>query len=130
MARGFSNEEGIGAPLIGSLVSCVLFGLSSAATIVYYDRFPEDRLARRLLVGVLLFVNFLDTTFTAMSVYWRLVNNFGNFIGILQLDWRSQSHLPLLAIISFGTQMWFVVKIYHLFNRQLWLPVPIFLCSA
>jgi hypothetical protein len=99
-------------------------------TYMYFDRFPDDRKLWKWLVWAILLANTLDTVFIAASAYWRLIEEYGNVLASVQLDWRSQAHLPLLAIISLLTQLWFCQRLFYLFNRKLYLPCAIFMCSV
>lgn len=139
---GSKELHKLGSPLVGTLVATGLWGVAFASTALYYQRFPKDRLPFQLLVGLVAFIDFLHTAFLIAATvslesprllsspdplvqYHRFVDNFGDALASLKLDWREAALLPLLSVIALCVQGFFAWRCYAMMERRVILPIII-----
>ncbi|KAJ3892553.1 hypothetical protein GG344DRAFT_64535 [Lentinula edodes] len=106
----------MGALLIGVLISCALWGISTAQTYIYFSvwrsllpRIIAERAHQRRFIIMILFDlslcplphSVLDTAHQIMlshSIYIYLVSNFGNVEYLGVVVWRALLELPQIAV--------------------------------
>ncbi|KAF8829814.1 hypothetical protein HHX47_DHR2000090 [Lentinula edodes] len=137
----------MGALLIGVLISCALWGISTAQTYIYFSTFYHHDTLR--LKSLVVFIFVLDTAHQIMlshSIYIYLVSNFGNgeYLGVVV--WRALLELPqiavhlkifpfdrrsilvmvlLSALIAVTIQLFMCWRIWILSNKSIYWSIPI-----
>ncbi|KAF8192167.1 hypothetical protein BJ912DRAFT_278783 [Pholiota molesta] len=71
--QSMSFHGTLGAASIGFYFSCVVFGVLTTQVVVYFQRFPNDRLAYKALVALLWSLEFIDQVFIGYSIYYYTV---------------------------------------------------------
>ncbi|KDR78087.1 hypothetical protein GALMADRAFT_1301078 [Galerina marginata CBS 339.88] len=103
-----------GATLIGALISAMLYGLTTLQTYLYYVSYPKDSTNMKLLVA---FIWVLDTVHFALisqTVYYYLVTNYFNPLGLVDGHWSLFVSVILNSIIACIVQSFFIVRIFRL----------------
>ncbi|KAF7293803.1 hypothetical protein HMN09_01176100 [Mycena chlorophos] len=122
----FNPNPTIGALLVGALVSCVLWGISTTQTYIYFSRFPEDSLAIKLLVSVVWLFEFGHTICTSHVVYIFAITNYGNPLVLLG---KTPPTLGLTVLLGTLTtccvQGFFAFRIWTLAPHPIFKAIPI-----
>ncbi|KAG8221664.1 hypothetical protein J3R82DRAFT_1948 [Butyriboletus roseoflavus] len=103
---------GLGALLIGGLVAVALWGVTSAQTYIYYQRYPKDPLPLKLIVALLWLLDTFDACMTSHILFSYLVKNYLNPLDIATLVWSVFIHVGVTCIMDaivrsmFAQQIW------------------------
>ncbi|KAH9935962.1 uncharacterized protein BXZ73DRAFT_100434 [Epithele typhae] len=101
-----------GAAYIGSLASMGLLGATVLQAWFYYNSFPEDPKWIKLMVFCVVAIEFIRSTFTAHAVYYYLVLNWGNVLGLQGIVWSLSSIVITTNIGELFGHLYFAWRIY------------------
>ncbi|KAJ6503137.1 hypothetical protein DFH09DRAFT_1201808, partial [Mycena vulgaris] len=75
--------------LIGTLLNWGLFGTLSVQVYLYYQAFPNDRLATKCLVYIVFTIDVVQTILITHDAFATFEYGFGDFSAVtkLRLDW-------------------------------------------
>ncbi|KAJ7470747.1 hypothetical protein FB451DRAFT_1472262, partial [Mycena latifolia] len=118
-----------GAVQIGVVVSCVLFGVTTTQTYIYYSRFPDDSPGLKFLVAFVWFFEGAHVACLVATQYQWTVSNFGNFEGLLLVPWTLAISVAFSGIIGASVQAFFAFRIYRL-SQSLYIPGVSWLLSC
>ncbi|KAG8221661.1 hypothetical protein J3R82DRAFT_1945 [Butyriboletus roseoflavus] len=108
----FSVDNTLGALLIGSFFASAFWGITSVQTYIYYERYPNDRLALKLVVATLWVLDTFDACLTSHIVYHYLVTNYMNPMSITTPVWTMIMHTAVTTITD--------VLIRSMFSKRVW----------
>ncbi|KAJ6571615.1 hypothetical protein B0H19DRAFT_1064682 [Mycena capillaripes] len=77
-ATGFNPIGTLGAFQIGVLVSCVLFGVLTTQTYIYYSRFPDDSPKLKALVAFVWVCDLTDVLCVGNTLYIYTISNYAH----------------------------------------------------
>ncbi|KZV67235.1 hypothetical protein PENSPDRAFT_61244 [Peniophora sp. CONT] len=106
-----------GAIFIGCLASMTLLGMTLMQAWFYYQHFPEDPLWLKLVVVGTCVTEFLRSTFTANTVYYYLVQNWGNPNGLPVIVWSFSTIVLMTNLGELFGHFYFAWRIYMLSPR-------------
>ncbi|KAJ7224963.1 hypothetical protein B0H12DRAFT_1149692 [Mycena haematopus] len=77
-------DDTLGAALIGFAFSCVAFGVNTNQCVVYYQRYPGDRIAYKLIVALIWILELVDQAFIGHAVYFYTITNYSQPLVLLE----------------------------------------------
>ncbi|KAF8879098.1 hypothetical protein CPB84DRAFT_318120 [Gymnopilus junonius] len=116
-------DSTLGATFIGFNISCVIFGILTTQVYVYFQRFPLDKLAYKLLVAALWCLELLDQIFIAYSVYFYVITNFANPFAILRgkIIWTLIIQIVLGNFVGTIVKCCFSMRVWRFSKRNLYI---------
>ncbi|PPQ92810.1 hypothetical protein CVT25_004068 [Psilocybe cyanescens] len=69
----------LGAALLGCLIACILYGVTSVQTFIYFQHTHKDGRWFRAAIFFLWLLDTIHVAFTAHGIYFYLVTNFGAY---------------------------------------------------
>ncbi|KZV62127.1 hypothetical protein PENSPDRAFT_692796 [Peniophora sp. CONT] len=106
-----------GAILIGCLISIGILGMTMVQAWFYYDHFPKDPLWLKLVVTAICVVEIVRSTFNCHMVYYYLVQNWGNVLGLNTIVWSLRTINLTTSITKLLGHLFFSWRIYTLSPR-------------
>ncbi|KAJ6580130.1 hypothetical protein DFH09DRAFT_1360703 [Mycena vulgaris] len=125
---GFQIVEFSGPLLIGALLNGWLFGILSVQVYLYYEAFPNDRLATKCLVYVLFTLDVVETILITHDAFATFGYGFGDVSAVTQprLAWLT---IPIMGgLVAFIGQSFYAYRIYGL-SKSWFIPVFIGILS-
>nr|GAT51870.1 predicted protein [Mycena chlorophos] len=113
----FNPNPMIGAILIGTLVSSVLYGISTAQCYLYYTRFPMDSPRLKILVAIVWIFETINVASAANIVYFYAVSNYGN-----PLSFEGKEPTGLILVVLLGAMIAGLVQSFFAF--RIWVLAP------
>jgi hypothetical protein len=107
-----------GALLIGSLVAVCLSGVVTVQSFVYMKLYSNDATPTKSIVGVVWSLDTLHTGFVCASVWYYLIESFGEVDRINNIPWSLALTIAITAILTFLVHCFFVHRIYKLSNNR------------
>ncbi|KAF7290103.1 hypothetical protein HMN09_01315500 [Mycena chlorophos] len=127
----FKPGSTIGALLVGTLVSYVLFGITTVQCYMYYGRFPDDRIGLKSLVGFVWVIELAHSAVIGAAVYFYAVTNYGNPLSLLG---KMPVPLGLSVVLSGGitsiVQAFFAYRIWTLASNRFVRIIPVVLWAS
>ncbi|KAK0457524.1 uncharacterized protein EV420DRAFT_1643858 [Desarmillaria tabescens] len=74
----------LGALYVGATIAAILFGITNLQALIYYKKYPNDWWVYRYSVALLWILDALNVALTTHSLYFYLIDMFGNFAGVLE----------------------------------------------
>ncbi|KAJ6580184.1 hypothetical protein DFH09DRAFT_1310126 [Mycena vulgaris] len=111
---GFQIVEFSGPLLIGTLLNWGLFGTLSVQVYLYYQAFPNDRLATKCLVYIVFTIDVVQTILITHDAFATFGYGFGDVSAVtkLRLDWVT---IPIIGgLVAFVGQSFYAYRIYVL----------------
>ncbi|KAK0471868.1 hypothetical protein IW261DRAFT_1571542 [Armillaria novae-zelandiae] len=81
-----SIGETLGALYIGSIIAAMLFGITNLQSVMYYKRYPKDWWLYRCSVALLWVLDTLHVILSTHTLYFYLIEMFGDLSGALVHD--------------------------------------------
>ncbi|GAA5967485.1 hypothetical protein JCM3765_004684 [Sporobolomyces pararoseus] len=123
-------DSSIGPFLIGTVLACLLTGITASQSFQYYQNFPNDRrLYKWLVFGLFL----LDMSHTAVSIntLWDwFVENYGNVAHLAVSPWSFAIDPAMVGVVAFTCQAFYAYRVYIVGKRKWLLPLFIGLLST
>ncbi|KAI0791333.1 hypothetical protein C8Q75DRAFT_805675 [Abortiporus biennis] len=114
-----SFDNTLGAVFIGLLVATFLTGLGTHQTYVYYlNTGKKDRIALRIYIGFLWFLDILLLVLASTALYNYLITNYANTLALPAINWATAAYLATAAVLHFLVR-WWVVYVIQLRNHLL-----------
>ncbi|KAF7290105.1 hypothetical protein HMN09_01315700 [Mycena chlorophos] len=122
----FNPNPTIGALLVGTLVSYVLFGITTVQVYLYYGRFPDDRLDLKGLVAFVWLVELAHLVSIGDATYTYAVTNYGNPLSLLgKIPVSLALSVVLSGLITTLVQGFFAYRIWTLASNKFVRLIPI-----
>ncbi|BGP20950.1 hypothetical protein JCM10213_001807 [Rhodosporidiobolus nylandii] len=116
---GQAAKQVLAPLLIAAFISCLLCGILLSLTATYFARYPSDRLAFKILVGVLTISGVLDAALACSQVYRSGVEEWGNLAGLLAYPWQTTAMLVIVINVAV-CQAFFAWRIWIMSDRKNW----------
>ncbi|KAF9465362.1 hypothetical protein BDZ94DRAFT_394202 [Collybia nuda] len=125
---GLSFDSTLGAASIGFSVSCVVFGVLSTQAFTYFQKYPSDRPAYKVLVATLWSLELLDQIFIGYSVYFYTITNYGNPLALItsSIVWTLIVQVMLGACVGTIVKACFTMRVWRFSDRNIF--VTGFIC--
>jgi len=108
----FNLDNTLGALLIGGLLAAAFWGVTSAQTYIYYQRYPNDPLPLKSIVAFLWVLDTFDACLTSHILYHYLVTNYLNPLAIAIPVWSVIIHVAVTSVTD--------AIIRSMFTRRVW----------
>ncbi|KDQ57197.1 hypothetical protein JAAARDRAFT_207512 [Jaapia argillacea MUCL 33604] len=103
-----------GAAYIGSMVTLVMYGITTLQTYFYFLRFPKDERSLKVLVSIVWVLDTIHIIFVCHAMYYYLITNYNNPPGLVDGTWSLYTSVALNVLIAFIVQCFFTKRIYIL----------------
>ncbi|KAK0449510.1 hypothetical protein EV421DRAFT_1424322 [Armillaria borealis] len=103
----------LGALLIGLIVSSVIYGITCAQIIRYYQRYRSDSTRLKLAVGVVWLSETASQVMMIYALYYYLIRNRTNILALVDVNWS--------LVVPFGTNGLAALIIQVIFARQVYI---------
>ncbi|KLO12041.1 hypothetical protein SCHPADRAFT_439252 [Schizopora paradoxa] len=114
-------DEIFGALLLGTLIACALYGLTSHQFFRYYRRFPHDPTSMKYIVAVMWILDTICVVFSMHASYYFTVTHHARSLESLDIVWSLRMSVFLTGILAFITHVFFAIRIHKLSNHNLWI---------
>ncbi|KAF9477701.1 hypothetical protein BDN70DRAFT_880887 [Pholiota conissans] len=119
----------LGALLIGILLSCILFGILTLQTYLYYMKFPEDRIQLKILVGFIWLLELAHCISIMHTIYDYAVIGYGDLQVFIRLPTSLSVAILFTAIIGPTVQIFYAERIRIVSGGKLIVPIFCWLMS-
>ncbi|EJD00103.1 uncharacterized protein FOMMEDRAFT_159715 [Fomitiporia mediterranea MF3/22] len=107
----------LGALLVGSYISCTLFGFTCLQTYNYYTNYSDDRYFLKTFVACIWILEFVHTIFVTRTFYEMGVTNFGSFADFLELPFVLKFSIVWSNSVACSVQAFFANRIRVMSGR-------------
>ncbi|PBK84121.1 hypothetical protein ARMGADRAFT_1088589 [Armillaria gallica] len=108
-----SLGDTIGALYIGATIAAILFGITNLQTVIYYKKYPHDWWLFRYSVALLWILDALHVALSTHSLYFYLIDMFGDLAGVLVHNmWSFKAQM--------GINITVVIYVQELYAIRLW----------
>ncbi|KAJ7876721.1 hypothetical protein B0H14DRAFT_2713795 [Mycena olivaceomarginata] len=120
MATLFPVDDTLGAALIGFAFSCVVFGVNTNQCVTYYQRYPEDRIAYKVIVLLIWILELVDQAFIGHGIYFYTITNYSQPLVLLTKPVASTLILQLTvgAVIGTIVRLCFAMRVWRFSQRN------------
>ncbi|TFY76857.1 hypothetical protein EWM64_g7154 [Hericium alpestre] len=118
-----------GAMFIGVVIGASLYGVTCLQTWSYYREYPTDTWQLKALVGTVWALDTVHQALITMSLYQYLISNYFNPTYLSQLNKAILVEVIFNGLTAILVQSFFILRIYRLSNRNLWITIPISLVA-
>ncbi|KAJ6454144.1 hypothetical protein C8R45DRAFT_1112088 [Mycena sanguinolenta] len=121
MALLFPVDDTLGAALIGFACSCVVFGINTNQCLVYYQRYPGDRLVYKLIVALIWTLETIDQVCIGHAVYFYTITNYTEPLVLIEkpVVWTLIFQLILGAVIGTIVRLCFAMRVWRFSQRNI-----------
>ncbi|KAA1465968.1 hypothetical protein DENSPDRAFT_876138 [Dentipellis sp. KUC8613] len=120
-----SLDATFGAMFIGVIVAATLWGVTCLQTWSYYRDYPTDPWTIKLLVLAVLVSDTVHQILITHSLYEYLITNYFNPTYLSKINRTLLIEVFFNGFTAILVQSFFILRIYRLSNRNLWLVIPI-----
>jgi hypothetical protein len=113
----------LGSLLIATWIDAMLLMLEITQVIHYFRNFPNDRLAKKLLVLFLLTMDILSEASHNLELYMYTIVNWGVESYLQNQHWPVAMFLPTTGIVALTVQGYLIRRLW-LLRPSLWLALP------
>ncbi|KAJ7185231.1 hypothetical protein C8R46DRAFT_1342547 [Mycena filopes] len=110
-------DNAFGVALVGTWLATILAGVGLTQAVRYFAKFPNDILFKKALVGVVLFLLFLELAMECAEIYLRVVTGWGNPIAFTRVTWPLAIVIPCTFLIGGIVNQFLVYRFYGLSNN-------------
>lgn len=107
-------EETFGVMFIGTMLSMIIYGITTIQAYSYYASYPKgDHEAKALVAGIWI----LDTLHIALlshALYSYLISAFGDTLALLQGTWSLYTSIAVNVLVAFIVQCYYTRRIFTL----------------
>ncbi|KAJ7050347.1 hypothetical protein C8F01DRAFT_1179534 [Mycena amicta] len=121
----FNVGPTIGALLVGTLISYILLGITSAQVYLYFTRFPDDGMRMKLLVGFIWIFEMAHAGCIGHVIYYGAVLNYGNPASLEKMPVSLGLSVILASTITASVQGFFAFRIWSLAPTKFVRIVPV-----
>ncbi|PIL32178.1 hypothetical protein GSI_05423 [Ganoderma sinense ZZ0214-1] len=102
----------MGGLLIEVFVACILYGITTLQTLIYYQKYPNDRPFLKSLVATVWVLETAHTAFCVQFIYDYLINGFGSFFNFLDINWGIGVTVMCSASIALCVQGYYTWRVW------------------
>ncbi|TFK79458.1 hypothetical protein K466DRAFT_606132 [Polyporus arcularius HHB13444] len=123
-------DETMGALLVGVILSAIFWGVSCCQMYYYYSQYRDDALPLKVLVLAVWVTDSAHQGLISHSIYTYLVSDYGNPVAITLLNESIIVEVMFNAMTGLLVQSFFVLRVWRLCGRKLYLVAPVVLLIA
>ncbi|RPD54308.1 hypothetical protein L226DRAFT_280860 [Lentinus tigrinus ALCF2SS1-7] len=102
----------VGGLLIEVFVACILYGITTLQTFIYYQKYPKDRMFLKLLVGTVWLLETTHTAFCMQFIYDYVILGFNNYLVFLDINWGVGITVICSASIALCVQGYYTWRVW------------------
>ncbi|KAF8074483.1 hypothetical protein FPV67DRAFT_582646 [Lyophyllum atratum] len=110
--------DSMGPFLIGNLLNYGLMGVLAVQVYFYTLAFPNDRLANKALVGVIMGLDIVQTSCATMYIWDIIIVGWGDVARIEHAPWSISTLPPTAGTVAFIAQSFFAWRVWILGTRR------------
>ncbi|KAI0648844.1 hypothetical protein C8Q79DRAFT_947692 [Trametes meyenii] len=110
----------IGGLLIEVFIACMLYGITTLQSFMYYQKYPGDVLSLKLLVATVWALETVHTVFCMQFLYAYLIEGFADYAYFLQINWGIGVTVITSAGIALCVQGYYVWRVWCVSSKS-WL---------
>ncbi|OAX41671.1 hypothetical protein K503DRAFT_767468 [Rhizopogon vinicolor AM-OR11-026] len=116
-------DNTLGALLIGFAVSATAFGMLTIQVYTYYRRFPQDKVAYKVLAALIWLLSLVDQVFIGNGVYFYNITNFLNPLALIATrpQWSLILQMTLGAVVGAIVKGCFTLRVWRFSYKNWWL---------
>ncbi|KAJ6528098.1 hypothetical protein B0H19DRAFT_538383 [Mycena capillaripes] len=121
MATLFPVDDTLGAALIGFAFSCVVFGVNTNQVFTYFQRYPSDKLAYKLIVILIWTLECVDQAFIGHAVYFYTITHYAQPLVLLTqpVAWTLILQITVGAVIGTIVRLCFAMRVWRFSQRNI-----------
>ncbi|KAJ7160458.1 hypothetical protein C8R46DRAFT_1108173 [Mycena filopes] len=121
MASLFDVDDTLGAAFIGFAFSCVVFGVNTNQVVTYFQRYPEDKWAYKLIVLLIWILELVDQAFIGHAVYFYTITNYTQPAVLIfeRVVWTLILQLTVGALIGTIVRLCFAMRVWRFSQRNI-----------
>ncbi|KAI0709801.1 hypothetical protein C8Q76DRAFT_798588 [Earliella scabrosa] len=102
----------MGGLLIEVFVACILYGITTLQTFIYFQKYPTDRTFLKSLVATVWLLETAHTVFCIQFIYDYLISDFGNYLNFLVINWGIGVTVMCSASIALCVQGYYAWRVW------------------
>ncbi|TFK81081.1 hypothetical protein K466DRAFT_604795 [Polyporus arcularius HHB13444] len=111
-------EAFFGGLLIEVFIACILFGITTLQTFIYFQKYQSDTRSLRLFVAVTWVLEVVHTAFCIQLCYAYVITGFGDFLGFGDINWGVGITVFTEVILSTLVQLFYVRRVWIMSNKN------------
>ncbi|KAM6494506.1 hypothetical protein JOM56_010867 [Amanita muscaria] len=117
----FNYESTFGALLIGFGLSCVIFGILSIQTFTYFQRYPSDLLAYKLLVASIWVIEVFDQVLIGHATYVYIISRYGDVVSVIatRILWSLVYQTIVGSFVGTVVKTCFALRVWRFSNHSI-----------
>ncbi|KAF7299998.1 hypothetical protein MKEN_01322100 [Mycena kentingensis (nom. inval.)] len=128
---GVTLDNTFGAAFIGFAMSCAALGVCTNQAITYFARYPEDKVAYKLLVVLVWLLTCVDQALIGHAVYFYTISNYANPLILLKrVEWTLIVQLTVGAAIGTIVRLCFAMRVWRFSQRNIIVTVLVVLLTV
>ncbi|KAH9848429.1 hypothetical protein C2E23DRAFT_434798 [Lenzites betulinus] len=109
----------IGGLLIEIFVACMLYGITTLQSFIYFQKYPNDATSLKLLVGTVWVLETVHTVFCMQFLYAYLIEGFGDYAYFLEINWGIGVTVITSACIALCVQGYYVWRVWCVSSKSI-----------
>ncbi|KAI0364755.1 hypothetical protein BV20DRAFT_974050 [Pilatotrama ljubarskyi] len=119
------SADNLAVPFIGGLlievfVACVLYGITTLQSFMYFQKYPGDARTLKLLVAAVWILETVHTAFCMHFLYAYLVEGFADYTYFLKIDPSIGITVVCSAGIALCVQGYYVWRVWCVSSKNFW----------
>ncbi|KAI0788093.1 hypothetical protein C8Q74DRAFT_1195996 [Fomes fomentarius] len=109
---GNPAEPVMGGLLIEVFVACILYGITTLQTFIYFQKYTNDRTFLKSLVATVWVIETAHTVFCIQFIYDYLIKDFGNYFNFIVINWGVGITVLCSASIALCVQGYYTWRVW------------------
>ncbi|RDX44002.1 hypothetical protein OH76DRAFT_1119371 [Lentinus brumalis] len=118
-------EEVMGGLFVSVFVACILYGMTSLQSFIYFQKYPNDTRVLKYLVITVWFLESVHTAFCISFMYAYLIAGFANFLGFIAVDRSVGVAIASSVAVALCVQGYYAWRVFVVSGRSLFWTLPI-----
>lgn len=112
-------DNSLGAALIGTMISAIIYGITCLQIHLYYTKYSEnDGRATKFLVGLLWVLDTLHMVLLTIMIYHYTVTNWGDLAVLSRTTWSLEIGIIVVTLVASIVQCFFARRIWYLSEKN------------
>ncbi|OBZ66576.1 hypothetical protein A0H81_13376 [Grifola frondosa] len=112
-------DDVLGSLLIGIFVACVLYGVTTLQTYMYFQMYPEDPSPLKTMVTVVWIMETIHTVFCMQFAYRYVITHFGDEKFMGEIYWSGGITVLLGIFITLAVHSFYIRRVWIVSNKSI-----------